>query len=364
MIVELPEWQPFAPGDTPWTPDASGAGRVVLLFAPAAVRRDGWATRLTLDLVGAWGDAGQKVVLADGVLEYPTLHRELGLSNTEGIADAALFGASVSRVARPVPGRAFFFVSAGSPTGNPEAVATSPRWRRLLEGFRDAGVTLVLFLRAGCAAEEALAAAADDIVVLAGSAEDLPEGARRMADRVRFVMGPEAGSAKPAEPFAVEPAAAEPAAVGSQDEPGEMGSSPDPFESIPSQESLAAGTSSAVVHPKDFDAPLEDATSDLAATNDLVVDAPAAPGDHEAPLRFDPPEQQPEGLANTTGDALDAMPDEGASQPEPLTVAYTPTRSRRRTGGADPDARKKLLWVGLVVLVLVVLVIVGALRSG
>jgi hypothetical protein len=351
LIVELPEWQPFAPGDTPWTPDASGAGRVVLLFAPAAARRDAWASRLALDLVGAWGDAGQKVVLADGVLEYPTMHRELGLSNTEGVADAALFGASVSRVARPVPGRAFFFVSAGSPTGNPEAVATSPRWGRLLEGFRDAGVTLVLFLRSGCAAEESLAAEADDIVVLAGSAEDLPEGARRMADRVRFVMGPEAGSATTAQPVAVDPSAAERRRV----EWGEVRTAPDPFESIPSQESLSADMASGVVHPGDSGAPTEDAT----------VTAPAeARGYHDEPLRFDAPEQRLEYAAATTGDALDDLPRDDEAQPEPLTVAYTPTRSRRRTGGADPDARKKLLWVGLVVLVLVVLVIVGALRSG
>lgn len=316
-----------------------------MLFAPAAARRDEWATRLALDLVGAWGDAGQKVVLVDGMLEYPMLHRELGLPNTEGIADAALFGASVSLVARPVPGRSFFFVSAGSPTGNPEAVANSPRWGRLLDGFRDAGVTLVLLLREGCAAEEALAAAADDVVVVAGSAEDLPDGARRMSGRVRVVVGPEASPAEPVEP----------ATVGSEEHPRERGSDPDAFESIPAQESLATDTASAVVHPGHSGVPVEEATADPA------VDTPAE-AFHDAPLRFDAPEQHPKGEATPTAEALDPVPGGESGQIEPLTVAYTPTRSGRRTSGADPDARKKLLWVGLVVLVLIVLVIVGALR--
>jgi hypothetical protein len=44
-------------------------------------------------------------------------------------------------------------------------------------------------------------------------------------------------------------------------------------------------------------------------------------------------------------------------------TSYVPPGSRRgRRGGADPDARRKLLWVGLAVLILVVLVVLGALR--
>lgn len=343
-----------------------------MLFAPAAARRDGWAMKLALELVSAWGDAGQKVVLADGMLEYPMLHRELGLQNTEGIADAALFGASVARVARPVPGRAFFFVSAGSPTGNPEAIATSPRWGRLVEGFRDAGVTLVLFLREGCAAEEALAASADDVVVLAGSAEDLPEGARRVADRVRIVVGPRTTPAEAAEDPAVPGfAAAEPNPDEMDDAPDVNGFAPDPFESIPSQESLAADMAPTVVDPGHSGASSENVTADLipietteTTENADLSGAPhtEAHDDAERPFRVDAPEE-PDVPVGTTADALEA-PADGADQPEPLTVAYTPTRSRRHGSGADPDARKKLLWVVLTVVVLAALVILGALRPG
>ena len=64
--------------------------------------------------------------------------------------------------------------------------------------------------------------------------------------------------------------------------------------------------------------------------------------------------------------SVSALPRETRREPsaisEDLKVGYDPSRSRPRTGEADPDARKKLLWVALVVLVLVVAVILGALR--
>ena len=316
----------------------------MVILAPVAERRDSWSVRLALDLVSAWGEVGHKVVLADGVLEYPMLHRELGVTNAEGISDAALFGASVARVARPVPGRAFFFISAGSPAGNADAVAASPRWDRLLDGFRHAGVTLVVFLRDGCAAEEALASGADDVVVLAASADDVPAGAERMIDRVRMVLGPQAmanSDEAPAGEVAPDPVRA-------------AGTAPDPFESIPAQGSI----SSPVVPAALPDSPPPE--------HRAIGSASEAPTeeDDEALLRFDPVDTHGGHAPTDPMEAPDDTEDETAVAPEPLTAEYAPSRSGPRRGGADPHARRKLIWVGFVVLVLVVLVVLGALRSG
>ncbi|MEX2467665.1 MAG: hypothetical protein WD995_12200 [Gemmatimonadota bacterium] len=346
MIVELPEWQPFAPDAIPWTPDASDSGRVVVLLAPAAARRDGWAVRLTLDLVGAWGDAGRKVVLADGVLEYPMLHREVGLPNDEGISDAALFGASVARVARPVPGRSFFFVSAGSPAGDPDAVATSPRWQRLRAGFKDAGVTLVLFLREGCAAQADLAAGADDVVVLAGSEQDVPEAARRMAGQVRLVLGPQS---EPLAPPGAAPARADETAAPLA-APREVGG-----DLAPSSETDVPAWTPTDESPTDAHSAVPAAA--ILHGPGADVDGDGSPRDGDG-IHADAFEGAP-----ASGDAT---PEDvgGAPSPEEAPVpGYTPSRSRRNRGG-EPGAGRKLLWIGLGVIVLVLIVVLGALRSG
>jgi hypothetical protein len=381
LIVELPEWQPFASGTPPWIPDTSDAGRVVVLLAPPAARRDGWAVRLALDLVGAWGDAGRKVVLADGMLEFPMLHRELGVANAEGISDAALYGASVARVAHPVPGRAFFFVSAGSPSGDPDSVATSPRWARLLEGFKDAGVTLVLFLREGCAAEDGLTVGADDVVVLAGSGDDVPDGARRLGDRVRAVIGPEATPAR-------DPGSEWAAATDDPADTSDGHSGPDPFGSIPEATSVGPSAVPETKHDGEGEDPqpprasggvdawdLEGRTDAPEAGPDTVppdVASGAVPSDAlghggtSGPVTPAHMEHREGSLGPdfTVGEASHPVSEREATHVEPPAVGHTPTRPGRRRGGADPDARRKLMWVGLVVLVLVVLVILGALRSG
>jgi hypothetical protein len=57
----------------------------------------------------------------------------------------------------------------------------------------------------------------------------------------------------------------------------------------------------------------------------------------------------------------DPLSDVHSPEAEGSPVAAAPARARRGHRGADPDARKKLLWVALAVLILVVLVVLGAL---
>ncbi|MEX2472301.1 MAG: hypothetical protein WEA34_08995 [Gemmatimonadota bacterium] len=316
-----------------------------MALAPAAASRERWSADVALDMADAWGESGHRVVVADCVLEHPTLHRNAGLQNGEGVADAALFGASVSRIAQPVPGRSFFFVSAGSPAGDPDSVVTSARWGRLQDGFRDAGVTFVIFLREGCVGEAMLIDGADDVVVLTESSERVPRSAREAAGKVRLLVGVDGADqgVPAAEP---ETGADEASADSDEDDgwetPAHPGSpdSPDTGWDDPALAGLgnwgAAGS-----EDDDADADAEDAAMDFAA----------------APADADPnPPHEPE---TVQGASAVHAPEAEAGHP----AATVPSVNRRgRRGGSDPDATRKLLWVGLAVLILIVLVVLGALR--
>ena len=332
MIVELPEWHRFAAGSSPWTPPTSDAGRIVVALAPAAVRRDRWAAALVLDLLDEWAVSGHRVVLADCVLEHPMLHRAVGLPNQEGLADAALFGASVSRVAQAVPGRSFFFVSAGSPSGDPDAVLASPRWGRMKQGFREAGVTLVAFLREGGVGGEALVAEADDVIVLVEEGEEVSAAARAAADKVRAVVGPER---------------AEPAAT-TVEHPLE----PDP--------DASAVTGIEVAESEvDFGGPDVD-LGGVDMTGHEVTEEAMDFGRGEPDLQdavvgaaadeFSPPDRP-------SGDV--EIGTRSASEAQVAPRRDPPTRGTVRS---DPNTRTKLMWVALAVLVLVLIVLWGALR--
>ncbi len=307
-------------------------------------------------MADAWGESGHRVVVADCVLEHPTLHRSAGLESGEGVADAALFGASVSRIAQPVPGRSFFFVSAGSPAGDPEKVITSARWGRLQDGFRDAGVTFVVFLREGCVGEAMLIEGADDIVVLTDSPERVPASARDAAGKIRVLVGVDgAGRAEPAPEEGVGArhveAESDPDWGEDRDVPADAGL-PEPSGTGWDDPALAGlgewGSTEA-----ESDEPVAD---EAEAAMDFTV---APTGESEA-TTGDPAEAS----VRRAVEAESSAPHVHAPEAEPAdpVSGVPPARRRGRKGGADPDARRKLLWVGLAVLILVVLVVLGALR--
>lgn len=187
-MAQLPDWQPLDGGVR--IPDGTGSGRVVAVVASEQAVASGWAGAAALHLARAWSRAGDKVILADGALHYPTLHTLAEIENTEGLSDAALFGASIRRVARPVDGGSFFVITAGTAVADANTVPGSPRWGRLLEGFQEAGVKLLLFVRDGDSGCAAFLGSASDIIVLADKGERAPAAVRDLEGMVRVVAGP------------------------------------------------------------------------------------------------------------------------------------------------------------------------------
>jgi hypothetical protein len=150
----------------------------------------GWAGNAALDLARTWSGEGAKVMVVDGALHYPTLHLCAETDNVEGLSDAALFGLSVGRIARPVDGGAFFLITAGTAVADANSVAGSPRWGTLLGGFLEAGVKLLLFVRDGDSGCAAFLGSASDIIVLANQHEKAPAAVRDLEGMVRAVVGP------------------------------------------------------------------------------------------------------------------------------------------------------------------------------
>ncbi|MBM4182609.1 MAG: CpsD/CapB family tyrosine-protein kinase [Gemmatimonadetes bacterium] len=187
-MAQLPDWQPVDGGVS--IPEGSGAGRVVGVVASEMAVASGWGATAALELARKWSAGGEKVILADGALHYPTLHTLTQVENTEGLSDAALFGASVRRVAKPVDGGSFFLITAGTAIANANTVPGSPRWATLLEGFKEAGVKLLLFVRDGDSGCAAFLGSASDIVVLSDRSERPPSAIRGLEARVRALVGP------------------------------------------------------------------------------------------------------------------------------------------------------------------------------
>jgi hypothetical protein len=416
-MADLPPWQPFERDASPWIPEDRGGGRVVALLAPSVRDRDRWSGPLAVDLVEAWARDGKRVVLMDGVYEYPMLHRSVGLDNVDGVTDAVSFGASMSHVARPVPERSFFFVSAGSPAGSPEAVAASPRWQRIQDGFRDAGAVLVLFLRDGCASASHGVRGCDDLVVLVGEGEKLPSEALRAGDKIRGVMGPR--SRVTADQAVTEEAAR---AHGELDGPGEPDDAP----------AWSADTRADTDRPQDREGPFAwqtdsepqpdrpgepEAGADLVAAPDLEEpevtdwsDLLRTTGDAEAEgdASVEMPVQASEtsgeadasdvswpepaagavhdaGPLDLTSSASDAEPSLAEAAPVPsladaghppgvadpavpagpyMPSRTPPSRSHRARGRDGEGAWGKLLWIAIAAVVLIVAALFGGLVLG
>ncbi len=157
---------------------AAGRGEPVVLLVDAAGDR-AWAADAAVALATGWARAGRRVVLADLHLQDALVHERLGEPNLDGVVDVFLYGASLSRTARPVPGRGFYLISAGTYTEDPDAVLRHPRWPRIAAGFADAQATLLLFVPAAAAGLASLAEWASAAVLLGEpDAARLPAGLR------------------------------------------------------------------------------------------------------------------------------------------------------------------------------------------
>ncbi|HEY0025150.1 MAG TPA: SPOR domain-containing protein [Longimicrobium sp.] len=150
----------------PVSGDSATPGPVLLLFDRDADRD--WVADAAVALATGWHAAGRRTVLADLCLDDPFLHERIGMPNQEGVVDIFLYGASLARSARAVPGRGFYLISSGTYTPDAGEVLRSPRWEKIVAGFRDANAALLLFAPSDAPELAAIGRFADDAIVLGG----------------------------------------------------------------------------------------------------------------------------------------------------------------------------------------------------
>lgn len=185
-MVQLPDWSPL-PAVVP--PGSDGSGRIVALVATETATVEGWGAQAAVDLASSWSAAGHRVILVDAALQSPSLHDPVGLPNREGLSDAVLYGASIARVSRSVNDSGFFVITAGTPVADAGSVVKSARWHRVAEGMTDAGVLVLLYLRAADSETAAFLGSASDIVLLAGPGDPAPASMQDLLPLVRAVTG-------------------------------------------------------------------------------------------------------------------------------------------------------------------------------
>ncbi len=150
--------------------DASRTGPVLLLFDRAADRD--WVADAAIAIATGWNATGQRTVLADLGLDDPMLAERIGMSSMEGVVDIFLYGASLARSARPVPGRGFYLISAGTYTPDSTAILRDARWEKIISGFRSAGASLLVFVPSDAPALPSLARWAYDAIMLGEQAHE------------------------------------------------------------------------------------------------------------------------------------------------------------------------------------------------
>ena len=124
----------------------------------------------------------RRVAIADLVGETPVLQSLVADQDAHGISDSFLFGVSLNRIARPVGTEGNLFVMpSGSEPVQQQQIYESDRWRRLSNGFREAGALLLLVAPADAAALDNVVAATDGVVLVGIGGYRLATGTRVLA---------------------------------------------------------------------------------------------------------------------------------------------------------------------------------------
>jgi hypothetical protein len=343
---DVPLAFPFTPGSGPVPgsalpgSDYPGPG----FFLIATGNDPDWEADAAIAIATAWSAAGRRVVLADLQVDDPRLHERLGLPNLEGVVDIFLYGASLSRNARVVPGRDFFFVAAGTYSADPERVFTHPRWRKLVTGFREAEASILLFVRAGSGDLEPLAAwVRSGILLGSGDAGGVPEGVD-----VRTALIPPGTEARgaSAEDEDVHPADVDGSSDGSfgfdwDDPSAESSAGADVSEPPPHAERAELGGAESV---DPMAAPHEPVrpTKPAQEPEPISALAPATPSeDQEAPSL----DVEPASSTRSDTPALSVTED-------PLALPPDPRLEGRRRGRREGNARLTRLILGTLVLMI------------
>ncbi|HEU0014009.1 MAG TPA: SPOR domain-containing protein [Longimicrobium sp.] len=179
----------------PVAAETNAEGPLLLVFDPRADHE--WLADAAVALATGWQATGRRTVLADLSLDDPFLGDRLGMPSQEGIVDIFLYGASLARSARVVPGRGFVLISAGTFTEDSTAILRHPRWEQLVSGFRSTGAALLLFVPADAPALDAIARHAGEAILLGGDgvARDAALPLALAGVRVRAHLAPPRGVA-------------------------------------------------------------------------------------------------------------------------------------------------------------------------
>lgn len=111
--------------------------------------------------------ARRRVAVCDLLGEAPPLQALVAGDDPHGIVDSFIYGISLNRVAREVPGiPGMFVMPTGSEPVDAAEIFPNARWRRLASGFREMGALLVLAARADAPAVEELTAQLDGAVLV------------------------------------------------------------------------------------------------------------------------------------------------------------------------------------------------------
>jgi hypothetical protein len=132
----------------------------------------------------------RRVAVGDLFAESPPIQALVDGDDPHGLVDSFLYGVSLSRIAREVPGAGQLFVmQSGTEPPNYEEILPNPRWHRLAAGFREVSALLVLAAPAGAPHIEKLVAAADG-AVLVGEAVPPQVPVARIVGTVREPRAP------------------------------------------------------------------------------------------------------------------------------------------------------------------------------
>ncbi len=145
-------------------PPAGDSGQVIALLADEASRAHGWSGRFALALAARWSSLERRVVLVDADVAAGSLHEVAGVPNNEGVGDLLRYGASSTRVTRKLSAIGPSLIPSGTVVSDPEEALCDSRWALLLDEFRSAAATLLLYLPAGSSGAAALADDADGVI--------------------------------------------------------------------------------------------------------------------------------------------------------------------------------------------------------
>lgn len=132
----------------------------------------------------------RRVAVGDLFAESPPIQDLVRGDDPHGIVDSFLYGVSLSRIAREVPGAGQLYVMpSGSEPPNYDEILPNPRWHRLSAGFREMHAMLVLAVPAGAPHIEKLVGAVDG-AVLVGNAMPPRVPVARIVGTVREPRSP------------------------------------------------------------------------------------------------------------------------------------------------------------------------------